>query len=156
MEVESGLFRIGMWWRIFYGVLRIGFGLYLLNVINLPLSDLLYAFMRHELIDDPNDLLYRILNTFLRSHPLTVTYFLAAYLLFWGTLDTVLSACMLKHKLWAFPVSLILIGFFVTYELYRVTQTQSLILLFFICVDAGIWWLIKDEWKKTRRRLGHG
>jgi hypothetical protein len=40
--------------------------------------------------------------------------------------------------------------------LYRLTETRSLILLFFICVDAGIWWLIKDEWKKTRRRRGLG
>jgi len=156
LEIESNLFRLGMWWRIVYGVLRIGFGLYLLQVVDVPLAELLRRLMGHELTQDPNDLLYRLVNAFLKHHPLTVTYFLAAYLLFWGVLDTVLSLSMLRHKLWAFPVSLVLIGFFVSYELYRLSQTQSLILLFFICVDSGIWWLIKDEWRKTRRRLRRG
>jgi uncharacterized membrane protein len=143
-----------MWWRIFYGTMRIILGFWLLNLIDMPLSDLLHSLMSHELVEDPNDLLYRILNSFLQLHPLSVTYFLSAYLLFWGATDIVLSASLLRHKLWAFPASLTLIGFFVGYELYRLTETRSLILLFFICVDAGIWWLIKDEWRKTRRRRG--
>jgi uncharacterized membrane protein len=145
-----------MWWRIFYGTMRIILGFWLLNLIDMPLSDLLHSLMSHELVEDPNDLLYRILNSFLQLHPLSVTYFLSAYLFFWGATDIVLSASLLRHKLWAFPASLTLIGFFVGYELYRLTETRSLILLFFICVDAGIWWLIKDEWKKTRRRRGLG
>ena len=98
--------------------------------------------------------MYRILNSFLQLHPLSVTYFLSAYLIFWGVTDIVLSASLLRHKLWVFPVSLWLIGFFVLSEVFRITQTHSLILLGLIGVDLVIWWLIRDEWRKTRRRLG--
>ncbi len=131
-----------MWWRIFYGTMRIILGIWLLNLIDMPLSDLLHSLMSHELVEDPNDLLYRILNSFLQLHPLSVTYFL--------------SASLLRHKLWAFPVSLWLIALFLLYEVFRITQTHSLILLGLICVDSVIWWLIKDEWRKTRRRRGLG
>ena len=65
-----------------------------------------------------------------------------------------LSASLLRHKLWAFPVSLWLIALFLLYEVFRITQTHSLILLGLICVDSVIWWLIKDEWRKTRRWRG--
>ena len=73
-----------MWWRIFYGTMRIIVGIWLLNLIDMPLSDLWHSLMSHELVEDPNDLLYRILNSFLQLHPLSVTYFLSAYLIFWG------------------------------------------------------------------------
>jgi len=146
--MESKLFQIGMYWRIFYGVLRILLGLTLLKLINVPLADLLYGIMGQELIEDPTDILFTVANYFLQLHPIQVTYFLSAYLIFWGIIDIFLSTSLLKHKMWAFPVSLWLIAFFVLYELYRFLHTYSLILLGVVLIDFVIFWLIQREYKR--------
>jgi len=148
--MKSKLFRYGMYWRIFYGALRTVLGLVLLKLINVPFSELLYRLLGQEVIEDPSDFLFTTANYFLQLHPLSVTYFLSAYLIFWGITDIFLSICLLKHRLWAFPVSLGLIVLFVLYELYRFTHTHSLMLLGVICIDGIIFWLIHREYRKTK------
>jgi uncharacterized membrane protein len=81
------------------------------SYLNVPLADLLYRIMGQELIEDPSDILFTVTNYFLQLHSMQVTYFLSAYLIFWGIIDIFLSTSLLKHKMWAFPVSLWLIAF---------------------------------------------
>ncbi len=140
-----------MLWRIFYGTLRTILGVVLLKVINIPFSDLLYKIMSNELGGNPAGILFSITNSFLQIHPFTVTYFIAAYLIFWGLLDVILSINLLRHNIWAFPISLYLIGFFILYEFYRFFHTYSIILLGIILIDIIIFWLINIEYRKTKK-----
>lgn len=146
--LEHDLFKLSMWWRICYGTMRIILGLTLLTFIDVPLSHILRSVMRFELTEDPSDALFRILNSFLLTHPLSITYFLSAYLIFWGLIDIVLSINLLRNRIWAFPVSLWLIGVFILYELYRFSYTHSVILLAIIMIDIAIFWLIRHEYRK--------
>jgi len=148
--MESRLFTIGMYWRVSYGVLRTLLGLVLLKLINVPLADLLHMIMGQELIEDPADVLLTFTNNFLQLHPFQVTYFLSAYLIFWGFIDIFISVNLLKQRMWAFPVSLWLIAFFILYLLYRFAHTHSLILLSVILLDVIIFWLIQKEYKKVK------
>lgn len=147
---RSQLFYISMWWRICYGIIRIGFGLILVGFINTPMADLVKKLMSHEVLEDPSDVVFQTIITFLTAHPFSITYFLAAYLLFWGVVDIVLSINLLRHKLWAFPAGLYLIGFFVVYELYRFFHTYSLVLLTFIVIDLIIFALIYQEYHRLK------
>lgn len=147
---QEKLFQIGMWWRIGYGFLRIVFGLVLLNVVGLPLIDAISTLMSHELIEDPNDLLFSFVSQALSNHPFYISYFISFYFLFWGIVDIVLSYNLIKHRLWAFPTSFVVIGTFIMYEIIRFSHTYSLILLWVICVDVVILWLIWREYKKLQ------
>lgn len=149
-EVKSELFIIGMWWRIFYGATRLVLGLALLKVINVPISDLLYKFTGSELAEDPTDFLFTTINSLLEAHPLSITYFLSSYLIFWGTVEIVLSISLLRHKIWAFPVTLWLIGGFMIYVIHRYTITHSPILVGVFLIDVLIFWLIYSEYKKMK------
>lgn len=149
-DLEKNLFRYGMWWRIFYGSLRITVALILYKLVNVPFSDLLYKIMSHELVEDPSDLLFQLVNSFLQLHPFTVTNFIVVYLIFWGAIDIIFSVALLKHKLWAFPLSLGLIGFFIVYELYRFWYNHSLILLSVVVIDILIAYLIWREYNKAK------
>ncbi len=149
-ELEEKLFNIGMMVRIGYGFLRVLFGLALLNVVGTPLSEVTTILMRHELVEDPSDILYTFITNILTNHPLYVTYFLALYFIFWGVIDVVLSYNLIKHRLWAFPASFILIGLFVTYEAIRFSYTHSFILLGVIFLDIIILWLIWREYRKLK------
>lgn len=110
--------------------------------------------MGHEIAEDPSDVLYHVVNTFL-SHGVTeVTYFLAFYFIFWGFLDVFLSICLLREKLWAFPLSVLLIGIFLLYELFRFSYTHSYILLGVILADLCILILILKEWNLIKKTHG--
>ena len=148
--LEERFFTIGMKWRIGYGSLRILFGLALLKLVNTPLLDVVTNLMSHELVEDPNDVLYTFISSILTNHPLYVTYFLALYFIFWGVIDVVLSYNLIKHRLWAFPASFILIGLFVMYETIRFTHTHSFILLGVIFIDIIIIWFIWREYQKLK------
>lgn len=150
MYFNERLFEFGMYWRIGYGVLRIIFGFALLKWINTPLADIVQNIMGHEIAEDPSDTLFTFINYFLNIHPVHITYFLAGYVFFWGFIDIVLSISLLKHKPWAFPLTLWLIGLFVCYELFRFTHTHSLVLLGVIGVDIIIMWLIYRESRKLQ------
>jgi len=154
-DLEDRMFMIGMWWRIGYGTLRIIFGLVLLKVVGMPLMDVLTKLMGHELVEDPNDMLYAFVSHLLQNYPLYVSYFLAVYFIFWGIIDVVLSYNLIKYKLWAFPISFVLIGTFVVYEIARFSQTHSLILLGVLFIDTAILWLIGREYKKHKMRSAH-
>lgn len=143
------IFRIGMWWRVFYGFLRIVIGLTLIGKVGTSFSTVFYKLVRHELIEDPNDIFINFLSKILQNHPFSISYFLAIYLMFWGIVDIILSLNLLRHRPWAFPVSIFLITIFVCYELYRFFHTYSPILLGIILIDMIIIFLIKSEQRST-------
>jgi len=144
------VFRIGMEWRIFYGSLRLIFGLSLLRLIGTPLSDIFYTIMSHELIEDPADFIVQAVTPLLQHSSFTITYFLAGYLIFWGIIDILLSINLLKKRMWAFPVSIYLIGIFVLYEIYRFSHTHSRILAFIIIIDVILILIIRKEYNKLK------
>lgn len=137
-----------MQWRIGYGMLRILFGIALLEVVGMPLKDVLSSLMSHELINDPNDVLFSIASHILVEHPFYISYFISFYFIFWGVVDVFLSHNLMKLRLWAFPVSFVLIGVFIMYEAVRFTHTHSLFLLWVMFLDIVIVWLIWREYKR--------
>jgi len=139
-----------MWWRIIYGFLRLVLGFVLLRLIGTPLSDVFYALMNHELIEDTTDFLIQAISPLLQHTSFTVTYFLAVYLIFWGIVDILISINLLKHKMWAFPIGIYIIGIFVLYEIYRFSHTHSLVLACVIIIDLILIWLIKKEYTKLK------
>lgn len=148
----SKLFVVSMWWRIFYGAIRLLGALFLVKKIGLPVSSVFEKIFRRELIDDPSDLTARVFSkTFGHTHYM-ITHFLVLYLIFWAVIDIWLSVDMLRQKLFAFSVSMYLISFFLLYEIFRAFHTHSRTLTFFITIDAIIFWLIIKEYRKLRRQ----
>ena len=143
------LFHLGMWWRIFYGFLRIVIAILLLQHIGTPLSDIFLKIMSHELIQDPGDRVIQMVNHL----PYLVTYYLAFYFMFWGAIDIFMSILLLRHQLWAFPVAIYMIVVFIVYELFRFFHTHSLMLLAVIVMDVFIIWIIKREYQKLKSKL---
>ena len=118
----------------------------LFTLVGTTFADVFAMIMSHETEPDSSDAFYQAIYTTLQNHEFTVTYFVASYLLFWGTIDVVLSIFLLRHRLWAFPISIVLMGLFVLYETYRVFHTHSLILITIILIDIGIIYLIYREY----------
>lgn len=155
-ELENEAFRIAMVWRIGYGALRTFLGFVVLKLVDVPLSTVLMEAMSFELEQDPTHFFFQTMSTFLQTHPFTITKFIAIYLIFWGIVDIVLSVLLLRHKVWAFPLSLSLIGFFIVYELYRLFYTHATAFLLLIIIDSVIFWLTTVEYRRVKLRKAQG
>ena len=104
-----------------------------------------------ELAEDPRDF---IANYFLHaaSH-LSVSgqRFVAVYLFSHGVIKFGLVCALLKHKLWAYPLSLIVFSAFIVYQLYRFTFTHGLGLIALSLFDLMVIWLIYLEYRALKR-----
>ena len=152
-ENMSFLFKLSMWWRIFYGVLRVIVGVTFLRLVGQPIADFVYTLMAHELTGKAGDAVLEKIYLLLQTHEFTVTYFIAGYFIFWGTLEIILSSCLLRRIQSAFPVSIGFISIFIVYALFRYTHTNSLVLLGVIFLDIGILYLVSHEYKNLTRKL---
>ena len=153
-EIEthlSILFRVSMWWRIFYGFLRIILGTALLRMTGQTISDFVYSLLSHEITGKMTDVVLEKIYIFSEIHEITITYFIAFYFIFWGTVDIVLSLCLLNHIRKAFPIAMGLIVLFILYSIFRFTFTHSLVLAGVIILDFIILYLINDEYKLLQK-----
>ena len=155
MPLGEQLFRAGMYWRIIYGCLRIFLGSFLLTLIGTPAVDAYRQVMRHVIGRDPNDHIFGFIAHTLTLHGYAVTYFIVAYLFFWGAVDIFLSLAMLRHILWAFPLSIALIAGFILYEIYRYSHTHSDVLLAIIIIDLFLIYLIRREHRMLQHKIAY-
>jgi uncharacterized membrane protein len=109
-----------------------------------------------ELAEDPRDF---IANYFLHaaSHlSLSGQRFVAVYLFSHGVIKFGLVWALLKHKLWAYPLSLIVFSAFIVYQLYRFTFTHGFGLIALSLFDLMVIWLIYLEYRALKRdRAGY-
>lgn len=153
-DTFSSFFKLTIWFKIFYGISKVLLAIFLLKWIAIDPANFFFQLMSHELIEDPNDLFIKLASPMLTHFSRNTTNFVAFYLLFWGIIDDIfLSINILREKLWAFPVALVLIGIFVPYELCRVFHTHSLMLVWIIIVDILVFWMLIVEYRKRRRKL---
>ncbi len=142
------IFKLGMWWRFIYGIFKFCLGIFLFYFIHHSFSDVFTRFFISELSEDPNDAFIYLVKLFLDGHDFLISYFISFYFVFWGALDAFLSYNILRFRIWAYPVSLILISGFTFYEIFRFFYTKSLILFFVILFDLFIFWVINKEYRK--------
>ncbi len=149
----SVLFRLSMWWRIVYGIIRVTVGVSFLHFINQPLTDFVYRLMSHELLARTSDAVLEKIYYLFQIHEFTVTYFIAGYFIFWGVIEIVLSLCLLRKMPTAFPIAMGLIIVFIMYATFRYFHTHSLILLCVILIDITILYLINHEYRNLLKKL---
>jgi uncharacterized membrane protein len=84
--------------------------------------------------------------------------FAVLYLGLHGIVKLVLVAAMLRRIRPAYPVAVVVLGAFVVYEIYRATQTGSVLLPFLAALDVAIIVLIIREYRNlpaTQAGPGH-
>ena len=106
---------------------------------------------RHELAQDPTDLLANYLIHVSQNLSLGAISFVSLYLLIHGLIKIGLVTGLWMRKLWAYPLAGVILGFFVAYQGIRFFHTHSLLLLLLTFVDIVILVLIRFEYKRLKR-----
>jgi len=118
-------------------------GLSLAFVSTSTITSLVDSLTQEELIEDPNDYVAAHLLSLAQNFTIGTKHFYAVYLLSHGIIKVFLVIGLLRNKLWAYPVSLVVLGLFIVYQLYRFSYTHGfglIVLTVFDVVVIGLIW----------------
>jgi uncharacterized membrane protein len=125
-------------------------GLVLAFVSTTSITNLVNAITQEELIEDPKDFIATHLLSLAQTFSVSAEHFYAFYLLSHGLIKLFMVAAVLRNKLWAYPASLIVLGFFIVYQLYRFSYRQGFGLIILTVFDVVVIGLIWHEYRLLR------
>lgn len=105
-----------------------------------------------ELNEDPHDFVATHLLDYAQHFSIGSKNFYAFYLLSHGLIKMFLVIGLLRNKLWSYPASLVVMGLFIIYQLYRFSYTGSFGLIAITALDVVVMVLI---WHEYRLMLRH-
>jgi len=105
-----------------------------------------------ELNEDQHDFVATHLFDYAQHFSIGSKNFYAFYLLSHGLIKMFLVIGLLRNKLWAYPASLVVMGLFIIYQLYRFSYTGSFGLIAITALDVVVMVLI---WHEYRLMLRH-
>lgn len=108
---------------------------------------------QEELTEDPRDFVATHLLSAAQHLTGATQTFYAFYLVSHGLIKVVLVAGLLREKLIAYPLSLIALGAFIAYQLYRYSYTHSFGLILLTIFDLIVIVLVWHEWRLLRKHL---
>jgi len=128
-------------------------GLVLAFVSTSTILKLVNVLTQDELIEDPKDFVATHLLSQAQNFTVSAQRFYVFYLLSHGVIKAFLVIGLLRNKLWAYPVSLVVLGLFIAYQLYRFSYTHGVGLIVLTVFDFIVIGLIWHEYGLVRRHL---
>ena len=150
-QVRELLFRVGVWIKGIDGALELLGGAALYAVSPQLLIRGVALLTQDEITEDPRDLIASSLRHAAAHLSLTSEHFMALYLLIHGVLKVGLVGALLKRKLWAYPVSVVVFAGLILYQLYRFSFTHALGLIILSGFDLLVIALIYIEYRALQR-----
>ena len=149
------LFRLALLVKAVDGAAELVGALVLLAVPGAALASLVKEVVGRDLLGPPDGSLARHFEAGTAEFVSGNRTFAVVYLGLHGVVKLALVAALLREWRPAFPVAVVVLGVFVVYELYRATQTGSVLLPFLAALDVAIIVLIIREYRLLSSRPGH-
>lgn len=128
-------------------------GILLVLVSTKAITDFVGWATQYELLEDPRDLIATRLLEWAQGFSIETQHFYAFYLLSHGAVKLLLVIGLLREKLWAYPASLIVLGLFIAYQIYRYSFTHSPALIVLSIFDIFVLILVWHEYRLVRHHL---
>ena len=148
------VFRVSVGLKGLDGVLEILGGIVLLFVSPHSINQFVRWATGHELAQDPHDLIARHLLHSVSQLSRSTTLYAAFYLLIHGAAKLILVVLVLRGKLWAYPLLVVLLLAFIVYQVYRLTYKPSVSLVLLTLFDGFVAALTWREYRTKRAQLG--
>ena len=148
------LFKIGVAIKGVDGALELVAGIALCFTSTASLRHLVDLLTQGELQEDPNDFIANHLVNFFHHLSVNTEHFAAVYLIVYGVTKIGLVIALLREKLWAYPTALIVLGLFLSYQIYRFSHNHSATLAFFSLLDLAILVIIWRDYQFLKARSG--
>lgn len=125
-------------------------GLVLLVLRDGLIVDLARKMTAHELSEDPGDLLANHLMQAAQNFPAGVQHFYALYFLSHGIVKLAVVGLLARGLLWAYPVSIAVLGLFILYQLHSYSHSHAAMMLVLSALDVLVIALTCREWRQAR------
>ncbi|KLU65277.1 hypothetical protein DEAC_c28290 [Desulfosporosinus acididurans] len=145
-------FKIGLSLKAIDGFLEMIGGILLLFLNPARLNKMTVMLTEHELSQDPTDIIANTIIKMSSKFTVNTQYFGVIYLISHGALKLILVIVLWKRKVWAYPLTIISLGIFVVYQIYRYTIYHSTVLLLLTFLDIIIIALTYIEYKKLKTK----
>lgn len=145
------IFEVSVWLKGAHALIECVGGILLYVVTTDTIASWVKVFTQDELIEDPNDFIAGYLSQTASHFSVASKEFYAFYLLSHGLIKLLLVVGLLRRKLWSYPASLVALGAFMAYQVYRYSYTHSPGLLVLTVFDAVVMVLIWHEWGVMRQ-----
>ncbi len=107
---------------------------------------------QRELVEDPKDIIVNYLLNVSHHFSVNTELFLAIYLLIHGLIKIIIVVGLLKNKIWAYSLGIIVFSIFVVYQLYQYTQSHSMSLIVLSVFDVFVILLTWHEYQFIKNR----
>jgi uncharacterized membrane protein len=145
------IFQVSVLIKGAYSVIECVAGVAFALVSTSSIKNLVDMLTQEELIEDPKDFIATHLLAAAQNFSVETKNFYAFYLLSHGIVKLLLVIGLLRNKLWSYPVSLIVLGLFIVYQLYRFSYTRGAGLIVLTVFDILVMGLIWHEYRLMRR-----
>ncbi len=145
------LFEVSVWLKGAHALIECIGGVLLYLVTTETIASWVNKFTQDELVEDPNDFIASHLSKMAAEFSVTSKEFYAFYLLSHGLIKLLLVVGLLRGKLWSYPASLVALGAFMAYQVYRYSYTYSPGLLVLTVFDLFVMVLIWHEYRLVRQ-----
>jgi len=149
-KIAHKLFKASLLFKGLDGALETIVAIILFFISPVYLAGILQIFSQSNFIQESQEIILNNLIQIFHGLSISISLFIAVYLLIHGILKIGLVFALLKKKSWAFPLAEIVLGFFVIYQFYKYTNTQSLLLLFLSLFDVLVISLVGFEWREMK------
>ena len=147
------LFRISLLLKGAFSLLEIVGGILAYYVSQQYLVHLVTTITQEELTEDPRDFVAHFLIQSAQQLSVSAQHFAAFYLLSHGVIKTGLIVGLLREKLWYYPVSILVFGIYVAYQLFRFQVTHSPWLMVITILDILVIAMTWHEYQFLRRHI---
>jgi len=147
------IFKVSVLLKGAHALIECAGGLALALVRTSTIAALVNRLTQEELIEDPNDFVATHLLTMAQNFSVSTQHFYAFYLLSHGIVKLFLVIGLLRGRLWSYPTSLVALGLFIVYQLYRFSYTHGVGLIVLTVFDLLVMGLIWHEYHLARRHL---
>jgi len=141
------LFRISVLLKGANALLEIVGGIFAILIPPSVVTALASYLTQGELRENPHDFVASHLLQLAQHFSVGTKLFVGLYLLSHGIVKFALAVSLLKNQLWAYPMSLVVFGLFVFYQVYLFALNHSLLLVGLTIFDLIVMWLIWREYK---------
>jgi uncharacterized membrane protein len=147
------IFQVSVLLKGAHAVIECIAGVALAFVSTDTIANLVNELTQDELVQDPNDFIATHLLALAQNFSVETKHFYAFYLLIHGIVKLLLVVGLLRNKLWSYPASLIVLGLFIVYQLYRFSYTHGAGLVVLTVFDIVVMILIWHEYRLVQRHL---
>ena len=117
------------------------------------ISHVVVSMTQDDFIEDHLDTVATHLRTWAEGFSVQAQHFYAFYLLSHGVVKVALVIGLLRGKLWAYPASIVVMGLFIAYQIYRFSYTHSPGLIALTLFDLILIGLVWHEYGLMRQHL---